>query len=129
MNEPDDDDNDDCVDATIFDEGHLQSRLRVIRRYVSKPIPAQPWDDDVPALIPFRDDDDDDASGEGGGGGEGGGIIIGSARHAANIPLLKSMNVIAVLNCASGVSVFRRIPPFVCFFVLIVLAAVESARR
>jgi len=84
--------------TTIFDEEHLQSRLDVIRQYVSKPIPKQPWDDDSPALVPFHDDNDMNAGSSGGGGG----IIIGGARHAANIPLLKSMNVVAVLNCASG---------------------------
>ena len=51
-------------------------------------------------MIPFHDDSNikevspDD--------GDGGGIIIGGARHATNIPLLQSMNVTAVLNCASG---------------------------
>ena len=84
--------------TTIFDEEHLQSRIDVIRQYVSKPIPKQPWDDDSPALVPFHDEDNDINPNSGGGGG----IIIGGARHAANIPLLKSMNVVAVLNCASG---------------------------
>jgi len=83
--------------TTIFDEEHLQSRLDVIRQYVSKPIPKQPWDDNSPALVPFHDDDSNINPNSGGGG-----IIIGGARHAANIPLLKSMNVVAVLNCASG---------------------------
>jgi len=104
------------VDAPtpLFDEEHLQSRLEVIRQYVAQPIPQQPWDDNVPALIPFHDhvggDDQNvgDATtyhaGSNGNGSNsgGGGIIIGSARHAANIPLLKSLNVTAVLNCASG---------------------------
>ncbi len=93
--------------ADIFDEGRLQSRLQVVRHYVSRPIPEQPWNDDVPAYIPFLDDGDeyyDDEEGGDGGDGGAGGIIIGSARHAANIPLLKSMNVVALLNSASGVS-------------------------
>lgn len=82
--------------AISFDEDRLQSRIEVIRRFVSRPIPTQPWDDSTPALIPFREG--------AGGASSGGGIIIGGARHAANIPLLQSMNVTAVLNCASGVS-------------------------
>ena len=100
----------DGTDAThpIFDEDHLQSRLELIRQYVARPIPTQPWDDTTPALIPFHDDGQDDASfGDNSGNNStlgGGGIIIGGARHAANIPLLQSMNVTAVLNCASGVS-------------------------
>jgi len=83
---------------TMFDEERLQSRLEVIRQYVSKPIPKQPWNDNTPALIPFHDHDSDDNN----TGGGNGGIIIGGARHASNIPLLQSMNVTAVLNCASG---------------------------
>ena len=95
---------DDGTSLTIFDEEHLQSRLEVIRQYVSKPIPKQPWDDNSPALIPFHDVSDDVNSGNKIAPGGGGGIIIAGARHAANIPMLKSMNVTAVLNCASGVS-------------------------
>lgn len=116
IDDGDADDIDTDVDAPtpLFDEEHLQSRLEVIRQYVAQPIPHQPWDDDVPALIPFHDHvgDGDHDVGDGtnnhaGSTGTsstsgGGGIIIGSARHAANIPLLKSLNVTAVLNCASG---------------------------
>ena len=114
-------------DDDIFDEDRLRSRLCVVRKYVSKPIPRQPWNDDAPAFIPFRENHDDDyykddggeneGREEGGrtngyrGKGGGGGIVIGSARHAANIPLLKSMNVVAVLNCASGVRLYMRICP------------------
>lgn len=76
----------------VVDEKTLASRLEFIRRHVARPIPQPPFDDVTPALIPFRENDH----------GGGGGIIVGSARHAANIPLLKSMNVIAVMNCASG---------------------------
>ena len=87
----------------IFNEEQLQSRLCVVRKYVSKPIPEQPWSDDFPAVIPFlHDDDDDDYVDNNNNSSSNGGIIIGSARHAANMSLLKSMNVIAVLNCASG---------------------------
>ena len=90
----------DSEEVILFDEQYLQSRLEVIRQYVAKPIPKQPWDDNSPALVPFHEDDLDlhTSSGRGGGGG----IIIGGAKHASNIPLLKSMNVTAVLNCASG---------------------------
>lgn len=90
------------ANSTIFDEDHLQSRLELIRKYVSKPIPKQPWNDSSPALIPFHDNGIDGADHN--HNASGGGIIIGGARHAANIPLLQSMNVTAVLNCASGVS-------------------------
>ena len=90
--------------SLVFNEAHLQSRLEVIRRYVSKPIPKQPWDDNSPALIPYHDDDVDGSDGAPSSSNSGGGIIIGGARHAANIPLLKKLNVTAVLNCASGVS-------------------------
>ncbi|KAL9184331.1 hypothetical protein ACHAXT_002417 [Thalassiosira profunda] len=86
----------DAPDPALFDEDHLQSRLALIRKYVAHPIPQQPWDDRTPALIPFHDE------GDGVGSLAGGGIIIGGKRHAADIPLLKSMNVTAVLNCASG---------------------------
>lgn len=87
----------------IFNEEQLQSRLCVVRKYVSKPIPEQPWSDDFPAVIPFlHDDDDDDYVDNNNNSSSNGGIIIGSARHAANMSLLQSMNVIAVLNCASG---------------------------
>ena len=96
-------------DFGIFNEDQLQSRLCVVRKYVSKPIPEQPWSDDVPAVIPFHDNDDYDYDNNNNNNnnnssteGRRGGIIIGSARHAANMSLLKSMNVIAVLNCASG---------------------------
>mmetsp|Transcript_36420 Transcript_36420/g.78634 ORF Transcript_36420/g.78634 Transcript_36420/m.78634 type:complete len:907 (+) Transcript_36420:20-2740(+) len=89
-------------DAMVFDEEHLQSRLALMRQYIARPIPKQPWDDSTPALIPFYDDDDDNNDNASGGGGGGGGIIIAGSRHASNIPLLKSMNVTAVLNCASG---------------------------
>ena len=82
------------VNAIMFDEEHLQSRLTLMRQYVARPIPKQPWDDSTPALIPFHDGDN----------ASGGGIIIAGSRHAANIPLLQSLNVTAVLNCASGVS-------------------------
>ena len=88
----------DAPDPALFDEDRLQLRLALIRKYVAHPIPQQPWDDRTPALIPFHDEGDCD------GGLGGGGIIIGGKRHAADIPLLKSMNVTAVLNCASGVS-------------------------
>lgn len=81
---------DDDVGETLIDEKLLQTRLEYIRQHVARPIPQQPFDDASPALIPFQDHD------------SVGGIIVGSARHAANIPLLKSMNVIAVMNCASG---------------------------
>jgi len=84
------------ADHRLFNEQELESRIELIRKHVARPIPKQPWDDNNPALIPFHEPTDPDAS-----RGEGG-IIIGSARHAANIPLLKSLNVIAVLNCASG---------------------------
>lgn len=84
------------VPAVGFDEDRIQARLSLVRKYVARPIPKQPWDDAMPALVPFLDDNDDGDSGEGG-------IIIAGARHAANIPLLRSMNVTAVLNCASGV--------------------------
>jgi len=74
----------------------LESRINLIRATVAQPIPKQPWDDKTPALIPFHEPADPDTS-------RGvGGIIIGSARHASNISLLQSMNVAAVLNCASG---------------------------
>ena len=74
----------------------LESRIDLIRKHVAQPIPKQPWDDNTPALIPFHEPSDPDTS-------RGvGGIIIGSARHASNISLLQSMNVAAVLNCASG---------------------------
>jgi len=79
-----------------FNEQQLESRIDLIRKHVARPIPKQPWDDNTPALIPFHEPADPDAS-------RGvGGIIIGSARHASNLPLLQSMNVAAVLNCASG---------------------------
>lgn len=81
--------------AAMFDEERLQSRLALMRRYIARPIPKQPWDDRTPAFVPFRDGDDV---------ASGGGVVIAGARHASNIPLLKSMNVTAVLNCASGVS-------------------------
>ena len=74
--------------SDIIDEKSLESRLAFIRQHVARPIPQPPFDDLTPALIPYNE--------------HGGGIIVGSARHAANIPLLKSMNVIAVMNCASG---------------------------
>ena len=83
-----------------FDEEHLQSRLEVIRQYVSKPIPTQPWDDNTPAVVPFHDDDEQNNNEDMTTLSGGGGIIIGGARHAANIPLLQSLNVTAVLNCA-----------------------------
>ncbi len=95
----------DASSTPLFDEEHLQSRLEVIHQYVAQPIPQQPWDDNEPALIPFRNHtgSDHDDVGDGAANVESdGGIIIGSARHAANIPLLKSLNVTAVLNCASG---------------------------
>ncbi|KAL3773263.1 hypothetical protein ACHAWO_010963 [Cyclotella atomus] len=76
--------------SSVVDEETLESRLAFIRQHVARPIPSQPFDDSTPAIIPFRDND------------HGGGIIVGSARHASNIPLLKSMNVVAVMNCASG---------------------------
>lgn len=80
----------------LFNEQDLESRIELIRRHVARPIPTQPWDDNLPALIPFHEPNDPDIS-------RGvGGIIIGSARHASNISLLQSMNVAAVLNCASG---------------------------
>lgn len=111
-NDDDDDDDDNNADAPtpLLDDAHLQSRLEVIRQYVAQPIPQQPWDDNVPALIPLREHDDEsnhyhvsDVGRNGSVSGDGGGgIIIGSARHAADISLLKSMNVTAVLNCASG---------------------------
>ena len=78
-----------------FNKKELDCRVELIRKYVARPIPTQPWDDNTPALIPFHEDSAPDTHG-------GGGIIIGSARHAANIQLLKSMNCTAVLNCASG---------------------------
>ena len=90
--------------SAIFDEEHLQARLEVIRQHVSRPIPKQPWDDSSPALIPFHDGGDDVCSNSS-ATAAGGGIIIGGARHASNIPLLQSMNVTAVLNCASGVRI------------------------
>eukprot|EP00584_Thalassiosira_punctigera_P012141 CAMPEP_0172559662 /NCGR_PEP_ID=MMETSP1067-20121228/85115_1 /TAXON_ID=265564 ORGANISM="Thalassiosira punctigera, Strain Tpunct2005C2" /NCGR_SAMPLE_ID=MMETSP1067 /ASSEMBLY_ACC=CAM_ASM_000444 /LENGTH=896 /DNA_ID=CAMNT_0013349305 /DNA_START=32 /DNA_END=2722 /DNA_ORIENTATION=+ len=80
------------MNAIIFDEERLQSRLALMRQYIARPIPNQPWNDSTPALIPFYDGD----------GPSGGGIIIAGSRHASNIPLLQSMNVTAVLNCASG---------------------------
>ena len=84
------------ADNNLFNEQELESRIDLIRKHVARPIPKQPWDDNTPALIPFHEaTDPDDSRGVGG-------IIIGSARHAANIPLLQSMNVTAVLNCASG---------------------------
>mmetsp|Transcript_3614 Transcript_3614/g.7970 ORF Transcript_3614/g.7970 Transcript_3614/m.7970 type:complete len:919 (-) Transcript_3614:41-2797(-) len=79
-------------DELMFDEEHLQSRLALMRQYIARPIPQQPWDDSMPALIPLHEGD---AASEGG-------IIIAGSKHAANIPLLQSMNVTAVLNCASG---------------------------
>lgn len=79
----------------LIDEAALESRLGFIRQHVARPIPKQPFDDATPALIPFHDNNHHSQT-------YGGGIIVGSARHAANIPLLKSMNVIAVMNCASG---------------------------
>ena len=80
----------------MFDEQQLQSRIELMRKHVARPIPKQPWDDNAPALIPFHEPNTAaDARGIGG-------IIIGNASHAANIPLLQSMNVTAVLNCASG---------------------------
>lgn len=75
----------------------LQSRLEIIRQFVARPIPKQPFEDSSPALIPFQYDGKSHEECV-----SGGGILIGSARHAANIPLLQSMNVVAVLNCASG---------------------------
>ena len=87
------DKDDEHKNAMIFDEEHLQSRLALVRRHVARPIPPQPWTDPTPALVPFRDDAPDE-----------GGILIAGARHAANLPLLRSLHVTAVLNCASGVS-------------------------
>ncbi len=98
----DGDDDDADAPTPLFDEERLQSRLEVIRQYVAQPIPQQPWDDTIPALIPFHNNAGTIVGSSSGGSSGGGGIIIGSARHAANIPLLKSMNVTAVLNCASG---------------------------
>ncbi|KAL3774658.1 hypothetical protein HJC23_002467 [Cyclotella cryptica] len=80
----------------LIDEKSLESRLQFLHQHVARPIPQQPFDDCTPALIPFHDSD------YGAAQTKGGGIIVGSAKHAADIPLLKSMNVIAVLNCASG---------------------------
>jgi hypothetical protein len=56
----------------------------------------------IPFLHNDDDDDDDDDDNSNNNNSSNGGIIIGSARHAANMSLLQSMNVIAVLNCASG---------------------------
>lgn len=84
------------VFTNLIDEKYVESRLHFIRQHVARPIPQEPFDDCTPALIPFHE------SNYGAGQTNGGGIIVGSARHAADIPLLKSMNVIAVLNCASG---------------------------
>ena len=86
----------------LLSEEYLQSRLDVIRQYVSKPIPTQPWDDNTPAVVPFHDDEEINYGDVTTLSGGGGGIIIGGARHVANIPLLQSLNVTAVLNCASG---------------------------
>ena len=95
-------DSDNIDPFSLFDEEHLQSRLEVIRHYVSKPIPTQPWDDNTPAVVPFHDVDEQNTNEDMTTLSGGGGIIIGGARHAANIPLLQSLNVTAVLNCASG---------------------------
>jgi hypothetical protein len=86
----------------LIDEKYVESRLHFIRQHVARPIPQEPFDDCTPAVIPFHERN------YGAGQTNGGGIIVGSARHAADIPLLKSMNVIAVLNCASGGS--ARLP-------------------
>mmetsp|Transcript_23911 Transcript_23911/g.50386 ORF Transcript_23911/g.50386 Transcript_23911/m.50386 type:complete len:902 (-) Transcript_23911:52-2757(-) len=83
--------------SQVLNDEDLRSRLDIIRQFVARPIPKQPFEDSSPALIPFQHDEESHAEGVWGGG-----ILIGSARHAANIPLLKSMNVAAVLNCASG---------------------------
>ena len=94
--------------GVVISDKDLQSRLKLIRHFVARSIPTQPFEDSTPALIPFHENDDgigSDFPSNGNGnieGFSGGGIIIGSARHAANIPLLQSMNVVAVLNCASG---------------------------
>lgn len=81
---------------TIFDEVQLESRLKMVRGYVAKPIPAQPWKDERPCLVPFAGDDRNDFD-------DGrAGIIIGGARHAANPKMLASLGCRAVLNCASG---------------------------
>lgn len=68
----------------IITKQALDSRIDYIRQHVARPIPQQPFDDSAPALVPFSNDH--------------GGIIVGSHRHAANIPLLKSMGVVAVSN-------------------------------
>ena len=69
-------------DDNIISRQALDSRIAYIREHVARPIPQQPFDDSTPALVPFSIDH--------------GGIIVGSHRHAANIPLLKSMGVVAV---------------------------------
>ena len=85
--------------AMTFDEERLQSRLALVRRHVAQPIPPPPWNDPTPALVPLCDT-----------APAGGGILIAGARHAVDLPLLRSLNVTAVLNCASGVSRPRRVP-------------------
>lgn len=81
----------------IITKQALDSRIDYIRQHVARPIPQQPFDDSTPALVPFSNDH--------------GGIIVGSHRHAANIPLLKSMGVVAVSKCTHRTSIFLFIKP------------------
>ena len=89
------------------EQAQIESRLKTVREYVAKPIPTQPWKDEMPCLVPFAGDDRNISS-------DGrAGIIIGGARHAANPTLLSSMGCRAVLNCASGGMWMAEMPAYI----------------